>query len=53
MKQVTGTVRKINDGIYEARIWSGWYVAFGRTAEEAKKKVLRLYYKDQERLTLC
>lgn len=53
MKQLIGTVSKVKEGVYEAKILDGWWVAYGKTAEEAKKKVTERYYNEKEKLTQC
>ena len=44
--QMKGTIRKIKEGVWEARLWNGWWVAFGKTPEAAKKKVIRNYERE-------
>ena len=50
--QINGTIRKIKEGVWEARLYGGWYVGFGKTPDAAKKKVVKLYEKENQ-VTLC
>jgi len=52
-KIIKGEVFKISEDLWQARIFDGWYVDFGKTKEAAIKKVENKYYKEQEKLQSC
>jgi len=45
-----GRVAYVGDHRFEARIYGGWYVGFGDTAEEAIKQALGRMQKEMEHL---
>ena len=47
-KKLTGIVYKINEGLWQARIYDGWYIGWGTTKEKAIKQCEDNYYKTKE-----